>query len=1460
MFWQSSVLVLVLLALDFGLRHRVRAAVRHGLWLVLLVKLVLPTDLALPTSPAWWWSRANAVPVLAAPVVAHNYVVTQTDVLTPDISAPDWVEPPPVRPALTLAAGSLLLAGVVSLGLLGWLLWRWRQVVRASRAALPDAELALRLGEARELTRLRSPVPVRLTQATMSPAVCGLFRPVILLPRALAETLAPEQLRAVLLHELMHVRRGDVWVNLAQSLLQIFYWWHPLVWLANARIRRVREEAVDEAVMVALRGEADIYAPTLLAVAKFALHRPRLSLGLLGIMESRSALRQRIERLVTLPVPRRAGLGVLGALGIVAFSAVALPMGEAPPLPPQPAPKIAPATALSTSPPTKPRPLISYILMAETGLPKLRQETGLTADSPPADYLAAFNKLLAASGNALPSNSLWLGDQGILLVRAEPAELGALGHLFRDLNGPDPSAGSRSASATPSAPVRSTAVASLSAPPAVADTNLFMRTFKINTNIFYTAVQKALGTNVPVAPKALADSLRDLFGRFGVDLARPKALLYNDRLGLLFVKATGEDLQVIERVAESLDEPTAEQRRLLRMATPLNHSNGVVGAGIPAPAQAGGSPEMNTQEPAITYQPDAAGNPGATSLPASGLVQDGKLLYEMGKLAEAEAKLTEALKLDPNNVAAFYYLNLIQQAQFAHSVTNQISSGRQAILHKLESIRLDTLNVDGLPLSEVLRQISEQAKLHDPEKKGINFLINPHTDLSATSTATLDPATGLPLTAAAAAPADQVDVGSTVIKFHLAEVRLADVLDAIVLVAERPIKYSIQDYAVVFSPKSPDATDLYSRTFKISVDDLRQGLGIVGPIDTLHGKSPTEAALEQLRVYLSAQGVNLSPPKALFYNGRLGLLFVKASETDLDVVEKVVESWLRVTVPPPPLRPDLHSVDKMVDSWSNPAPAPSGPTSQEAATVTATNAPDVNQLMIDAMTLYESGHGDEARLKLVQVLRQDPANPAALYYWRLVHASHPAAAETNLFLRTFKVSPGLWESALAFPGETNFVITALRAGRFGQRLQLYLHFLGVEVVPPKSAFYNDRLGLLFVKATAADLDKVEQAISQLSNTNTPPGTSSFQLSSPTTTNNTALGFTWYASQFGSNLLPQTATSPAPVTITGILSNPNFQAAINALKQRSGVENLPEPEVTTTSGRQAHMRGSVMAENVFAAPMLDVPIHNRPQLHIKAYFIEVTGDVANPPALAHPPTGPNEAAIVAGDQIHPWLHQLETRPGTEILGEPEVTTTSDRQTQMRATEIMSVVAGVNPKALTPPGMTRAEVTNGPGFFVVQKVECGPIFDVVPQVMADGCTIHLRILATANEFEGYDKPTEKVRVYVDDLPTNGPPATTTVPAPRFDERAFRASVNLYDSQALMLTLPIDPRTGLPLEKAGKKAKHLLVLATVSIVDPAGNRVHADDELPFAHDHVPPQPVESETRLDDRPFLRPTVPVRP
>ena len=187
---------------------------------------------------------------------------------------------------------------------------------------------------------------------------------------------------------------------------------------------------------------------------------------------------------------------------------------------------------------------------------------------------------------------------------------------------------------------------------------------------------------------------------------------------------------------------------------------------------------------------------------AGTLVQDGKLLYEMGKLEEAQAKLQAAVKIDPDNSAAFYYINLIQQAQFSRSAFNHVSDtqirmqkvekewvlpqssppypnayaltnlvytgpGRQEIVGKLDRIHLDSVDYEGLPLSEVLKDLAKQAAVRDPEKTGINFLINNNENHSDRITATpnagggfpggrqapgptaLDPNTGAPLNAPA---------------------------------------------------------------------------------------------------------------------------------------------------------------------------------------------------------------------------------------------------------------------------------------------------------------------------------------------------------------------------------------------------------------------------------------------------------------------------------------------------------------------------------------------------------------------------------------------------------------------------------------------------------------------------------------------------------------------------------------
>lgn len=328
MFWQSSLLIALLLAMDFVLRNKLRATVRYALWLLVLVKLVLPPSFALATSLAWW---LRPVPTASPSAQTHTFTVTHDgDPLEPFREPLAIIAPESVPGVSVSVAGCALLAwGGIGAALLLWMLARWHRVIHdLRRSSPPPASLAALLDEAKLALGVRHNVRLRLIAQTQSPAVCGLLRPAILLPRLLVERLASAQMRAVLLHELIHLRRRDVWVNCAQALLQVVYWWHPLLWLANNRIRRAREEAVDDAVMLALRNEAETYAPTLLEVAKLALRRPLASLGLIGILESKTALRQRVERLIDFRSPSKCGLTFVSCLGILAFAAAALPMGE----------------------------------------------------------------------------------------------------------------------------------------------------------------------------------------------------------------------------------------------------------------------------------------------------------------------------------------------------------------------------------------------------------------------------------------------------------------------------------------------------------------------------------------------------------------------------------------------------------------------------------------------------------------------------------------------------------------------------------------------------------------------------------------------------------------------------------------------------------------------------------------------------------------------------------------------------------------------------------------------------------------------------------------------------------------------------------------------------------------------------------------------------------------------------
>ena len=743
MLWQSSLLIAIVFVLEFALRRKIRAAIRYALWLVVLVKLLLPPALALPTSPTWWIHPSVPPPAKALPV---SFTVSYGEQTAPTFPLPPSpVIPPPIVPAISFAAWTLAASCVLSAVLLAWLLFRWRQINQKVRRAIVSEELIPILREARRLTDLRPGIRLKLTDDSMSPAVCGLFRPVILLPQSLVEKLTTGQLRAVLLHEAIHLRRGDVWMNCAQALLQIVYWWHPLLWLANARIRRAREEAVDDAVMLALRDDAEIYAPTLLEVAKLAFNRPLASLGLVGILESRSALRQRIERLVNFHAPRKAGLTLVSILGILAFTAVALPMGEAPEKTNAEAVSLQKDDSTTVATNTVESKIEAAKLVQDGKLlyemgkfdeaeAKLKAAIALNPDNQAAHY---YTNLVHAA-NAGPrmqdihTSPGWESNPDNLSNRTDDAR------------------------------------------------NQDTRIFKIDRP-----------TNESDLKKLLLDA--------GVKIP-PTVFVCTDG-GILLVRGSEEQLNLVERVVQK-----------------VNGFSPMVGIGSPVP------------------------NPSIT-----------------------------------NNVV-------------------HTSPGREMIYRKLNSLRLESVSWrDGRPLSEVIRYLAEQSKLLDSDKKGIHFLFNPNMvastaasgpGLGASAPRLLDPITGLPEMAVAGAAPETVDASAINVKLALNNVTFQQLLDAIVLVADRPIKYSVEDYGVVFSvkPPGPEPPILEMRVFKINTNVFYTALRKLPGLQTNNVPEMAKSLFSKLGVDLTAPG------RSMPFNDRLGLLFVKATPSELDTIERIVQA------------------------------------------------------------------------------------------------------------------------------------------------------------------------------------------------------------------------------------------------------------------------------------------------------------------------------------------------------------------------------------------------------------------------------------------------------------------------------------------------------------------------------------------------------------------------------------------
>ena len=190
-----------------------------------------------------------------------------------------------------------------------------------------EPELESLVSELTESLRLKKKPRVIVSDVSIGPAVMGVFRHLIVLPKCLVTSAL--NLRPILAHELLHIRRGDVWVAALQAAVRCLWWFHPAVWAANKMLSHETERCCDEQVIRELNCSPGKYARSLLAVIE-SKHRLK-HVPIFPGMKSVEITSDRMERIMSLKhgsyQPIRWWSGALLAL----FAFVVLPGADPPP-------------------------------------------------------------------------------------------------------------------------------------------------------------------------------------------------------------------------------------------------------------------------------------------------------------------------------------------------------------------------------------------------------------------------------------------------------------------------------------------------------------------------------------------------------------------------------------------------------------------------------------------------------------------------------------------------------------------------------------------------------------------------------------------------------------------------------------------------------------------------------------------------------------------------------------------------------------------------------------------------------------------------------------------------------------------------------------------------------------------------------------------------------------------------
>ena len=367
----STLLLAVVLAIWLPLRRRMSVHLAHGLFCLVLLKLIVPVPVTWPTwtptvsvrqaaeKVSDWARMAEPVPpravVSMAPAVAPIVLPTTGDLGSGFAEPPvaervTTVESPvviasasdgePLRAEAASRSPEPAMLAPAAVLMIGWalfslfLLARFVRAVISTRRLIRDSVplgpdwLPIDVEALRRKVGIRGTVRWAVSPKLQSPAVGGLLRPTVVIPPDLDDGLTPKQLTWVLLHELAHVRRGDLWITVVQRIEQALFFFHPAVHVANWVIDQLREYACDDVALAACKSSRHDCGEGFLTVVGRTVDRTPMPMAALGLFESRMLIRRRLLRILDKRRKVHERLSTRALVGLLALGFLVLPHGK----------------------------------------------------------------------------------------------------------------------------------------------------------------------------------------------------------------------------------------------------------------------------------------------------------------------------------------------------------------------------------------------------------------------------------------------------------------------------------------------------------------------------------------------------------------------------------------------------------------------------------------------------------------------------------------------------------------------------------------------------------------------------------------------------------------------------------------------------------------------------------------------------------------------------------------------------------------------------------------------------------------------------------------------------------------------------------------------------------------------------------------------------------------------------